>query len=343
MIRIGQLFYHKLRVLSIKKILNLIITECQIRLKSERLRYLPPRVTIETGNICNLRCPLCPTGQKNPDPKRGLIRFSDFNKIVDEIGGHLLLIRLYNWGEPLLNKDLVSMIDYAVKKRITVNISTNLNTIDEEIGEKLLKAFPYKIFVSCDGTSAQTYSRYHVGGNFSTVIHNMKMLARLKKGTRNYYTRIIWLFHVFNHNQHEIEIAKKMAREIGVEIHINPMRTDMGKEIFETAAQAIDRDRDWIPDDPKYCPFNLETKTVRKEKTFCELPWKELVINWEGSVLPCCSVFEEKYSFGNAFTEGIRTIWNNTLYRSARKEIASKGSGPKTICHVCKSTGFTHF
>jgi len=341
--KIYQSLYHKLRVISARKILSLILAKCQIRLKSERLLYLPLRITIETGNICNLRCPLCPTGQKNPNSTRGFIRFSDFKKIVDEIGSHLLLIRLYNWGEPLLNNDLIPMTTYAVQKGITVNISTNLNRLDEETAEKLVKSFPFKIFVSCDGATSRTYSHYHIGGNFSTVLHNMKMLVRIKKEKNNYYTRIIWLFHVFKHNQHEIETAKKMAREMGVDIHINSMRTDMGKEIFETAAQAIERDKQWIPDDPQYCPFDLETKTVRKPKTFCELPWKELVINWEGSVLPCCSVFEEKYSFGNAFKEGINSIWNNSLYRSARRQIADKKSETTTICHICKSTGFTYF
>lgn len=341
--RIFQPLYHKLRVISGRKILSLLLAEYQIRLKSERLFYLPPRITIETGNICDLRCPLCPTGQKHPNPKRGFIRFPDFKKIVDEMEDHLLLIRLYNWGEPLLNKDLVPMIEYAVQKGITVNISTNLNRLYEKEAENLLGAFPFKIFVSCDGATSLSYSQYHIGGNFSMVLNNMKMLARIKRNLKNYYTKIIWLFHIFQHNQDEIETARKMAKEIGVEIHINPMRTDMGKEIFETAAQAIERDEKWIPDDPKYCPFDLETKTVRKKKTFCELPWKELVINWEGSILPCCSVFEEKYSFGNAFKEEIRTIWNNSLYHSARREIANKNSGPKTVCHICKSTGFTHF
>ena len=61
--------------------------------------------------------------------------------------------------------------------------------------------------------------------------------------------KIIWLFHVFRHNEHEVDVAKKLAEEIGVELRINKMRTDMGKEIFETAGVAIERDSDWIPED----------------------------------------------------------------------------------------------
>ena len=41
-------------------------------------------------------------------------------------------------------------------------------------------------------------------------------------------------------------------------------------------------------------------KKVKKKRNFCALPWKDTVVNWDGAVLPCCSVCEEKYSFGNA-------------------------------------------
>ena len=117
----------------------------------------------------------------------------------------------------------------------------------------------------------------------------------------------------------------------------------MGKEIFEPAAEAIERDSQWIPEDPLYCAFDLDKKESRDKKNFCSLLWKETVINWEGSVLPCCSVCEEKYSFGNAFEKGFRNIWNGEAYIATRKEVTQKPNTKKTVCHVCKANGFTYF
>ena len=117
----------------------------------------------------------------------------------------------------------------------------------------------------------------------------------------------------------------------------------MGKEIFETAGQAIERDRQWIPKDPRYCAFDLDKKEAKKKRNFCSLPWKETVIHWDGSVLPCCSVWEDKYSFGNAFTQGFKKVWNSKAYIAARKELAGRQNNQQTVCHICKSTGFTYF
>ena len=103
----------RLRIYSIRKLYNLIMGKVQFSIGSTRLYYFPAKITIESGNICNLRCPLCPSGQKDSSARKGLLSFSDFKRIIDEIGKNLLLIRLYNWGEPLLNKELTKMAEYA--------------------------------------------------------------------------------------------------------------------------------------------------------------------------------------------------------------------------------------
>ena len=333
----------ELRFFSLRRIINLLLVELQISFKRSKLYGYPPRVSIETGNVCNLRCPLCPTGQRAPDVKRGFMTFDNFKKIIDEFGCYIILLRLYNWGEPLLNKDLLQMAHYAVKKRISTTISTNLNILDLEVARQLLEAGLTKIFVSCDGASPETYEKYHIGGNFDRVINNIKLLVKEKQKLSNCYTRIVWLFHVFRHNEHEVDAVKKMAEEIGVELRINKMRTDMGKEIFEKARVSVERDSQWIPDDPKYCAFDMEHKEVKEQKSFCDLPWKETVINWDGSILPCCAVFEDKYSYGDAFKSSFKNVWNGKKYVAARRELLGEENEGGTICHICKASGFTHF
>ncbi len=331
------------RTLSARKLYNVLMCAVQLKLKSARLLYLPTRISIETGNICNLRCPLCPTGRRDEGVARGFMQLDDYKKIIDQLYRDLLLVRLYNWGEPLLNKNLQAMIGYARRRRTAVTVSTNLNTLDADQAEALLKAGLQKIFVSCDGLSEKTYTAYHAGGDFRRVMDNIALLAALKRRLDGCGTRIIWLFHVFRHNEHEVADALRKARELGVEIRVNMMRTDMGQEIFETAEQAIERDRDWIPEDPRYCAFDLETKQAKKKKNFCALPWKETVVNWDGAVLPCCSVYQEKYSLGNAFEQGFRAVWNGPAYRAVRRELAGRPNTGTTVCHICKANGFTFF
>ena len=117
----------------------------------------------------------------------------------------------------------------------------------------------------------------------------------------------------------------------------------MGQEILETAQEAIKRDNEWIPTEPRYSAYDLKKKELKHKKTFCNFPWKEPAINWDESVLPCCAVYQEKYSFGNIFTQDFKTIWNGEEFQSARSVLNGLPSKQQTICHICKANGFKHF
>lgn len=329
------------RALSTRRLYNLFMGKLQHRLGYSRLYSYPAKITIESGNICNLRCPLCPTGQNDTTARKGLMSFETYKKVMDELGEDLYLMRLYNWGEPLLNPELVPMIEYAVARGIIVKISTNLDVdINADQAKALLASGVHKIYVSCNAASEETFPIYHIGGNFKRVMDNLKLLASVRSERRS-PTDIIWLFHVFSHNEHETERAGEMATRLGVRLEINRMRPDMGKEIFETAEEAIARDSKWLPEDPQHNIFDMEKKRPKKRFS-CDQLWTETVINWDGSVLPCCAVYSERYAFGNILERPFREIWNGESYQAARKEVLSKENETWTICRVCKKTGFLH-
>ena len=336
---INRLLFLK-QVFTPRKILNLITKEIQFFLGHSRLFYFPNKLTIDIGNVCNLKCPLCPTGRGDKNASRGFMKFEEYKKVIDELGSYLTNVELYNWGEPLLNKDLIDMIQYAKERNIPVCISTNLNILDSGMAKALISTRIDKIFISCDGASPETYSKYRIGGNFHNVISNTSQLSEAKKKLNNCYTRLILLFHVFKHNEHEVEKIKELAKDLGVELRINRMRTDMGKEIFEKVEASIERDKDWIPLNSEHCAFDLERK---KRRMTCKYLWKTAVINWDGAVLPCCAVYGERYAFGNVFEDPFASIWNNEKYRLARQEVLNKIDKSPTICHTCKENGFLHF
>jgi len=330
------------QVLTPTKAYNLVVKELQSFLGHSYLWYLPNKVNIDIGNVCDLKCPLCPTGRGDKGASRGFMHFEDYKRIIDQIGKYITNLELYNWGEPLLNRDLIPMIRYAKSKNIPVCISTNLNALSEKMAEDIMATRIDKIFISCDGASQQTYSKYRVGGDFDRVVSNIHLLLKGREGFGNYYTRIVLLFHVFRHNEHEIEKVRSLASRLGIEVRINRMRTDMGREILEKDSESIERDKEWIPENKQYCAFDLLNKR-KITQVVCKNPWTTAVINWDGSVLPCCAVYGERYAFGNVFYESFRSIWNNRNYRMARKEIKDKIKNSHTICHICKKNGFLHF
>jgi radical SAM protein with 4Fe4S-binding SPASM domain len=329
----------ELRFLSLRKIYNRIMEEIAPRLGLSRLPYGPTKITVESGNVCNLRCPLCPTGQGDTNAAKGLLPYETFEKILDQAGKDLITIRLYNWGEPLLNKDLVRMCELAYARRVSIKLSSHLNNLTTEQAEGLLRARVKKIYISADGATPESYAIYRRGGDFAKVLDNIRMLVAKKRELDAFYTRIIWLFHVFRHNEHEVGTVRKLARELGVELQLNRARTDMGKEIFETAEQALERDGHWLPTSDEFCAYDREENQAQREP-MCTLPWKDTAINWDGNVLACCSIYSEKHSYGNVQDTSFAEIWNNPVYVDARREILGRKNTRDTICKTCKRNGY---
>ena len=61
----------------------------------------PYMLQIEVTNFCNLSCPLCPSGNKTLGRERRHLKLDEFKSIIDDLGDYLLILILWEWGEPL--------------------------------------------------------------------------------------------------------------------------------------------------------------------------------------------------------------------------------------------------
>lgn len=310
--------------------------------KITHLSYLPFTLGIETGNICNLKCPLCPTGLGDTSMKKGFMELGLFKEIIDQLKDNLS-INLYSWGEPLLNSDLIPMIHYTrkAKRDIKIIISTNLNIKNDKLLDDLLNSGINEIIISCDGVTQETYSKYRQEGDYNLVMRNMKFMVSLQKKLP-FKMNIIWNFLVFKHNEHEIEEANKLAQSLGVVLRFGKMRTSMKEEILKPHAESIRAYKDWIPDNSEYSAYDKTKEKTKKIIKTCRKPWMEMSINWDGKVFPCCAVYGDGYNFGNIKNANIKCVWNSEIYIEARREIINKKRKANTICGICRSNGFMH-
>jgi len=93
---------------------------------------------IEPTNRCDLRCPTCFSHQDGR-PKRDM-SIEEFRYIIDNNDSLIRNISLYNYGEPLLNRDISLMTNYAKKRGVRfVKISTNGMVLSKSIIKKLLE------------------------------------------------------------------------------------------------------------------------------------------------------------------------------------------------------------
>lgn len=322
-----------------KALLNFFLVEFQHRiLKPSNVAGLPYHLTIETGNFCTLRCSLCPTGQEKGGLPKGYLSFKNFKKIIDELGDYLLIVELYNWGEPLLNKEFFTMVKYARDHNIIVMTSSNLNIFDERICEDLLHSGLNILMVSLDGASQATVETYQRGNNFDKVFSNIKEIVKKKRDLNIKKPLLQWKFFVTRFTEKEVPKAKKMAKHLGVDyIEFAKLLCDMSQRFFLDPASQFENVKDWLPHTERYSAYERNLKKRKRSLiNDCSSLWTRSVINWDGTVFPCCNVYGEKWSFGNAFEEGFFPVWNNVAYRFSRERIArGKFSKLITICNYC--------
>jgi MoaA/NifB/PqqE/SkfB family radical SAM enzyme len=145
----------------------------QYLLPAKPLGY-PVIAQVEPANYCNLDCPLCLTTNITKARSKTLLSLEAFKRFIDECGDYLLLLVLWNWGEPFLNPDLIKMIAYAKARGIVVHTSTNGNVpLDEAQVEALVDSGLDSLVVAVDGASQETYEKYRQGGRLDRVILNI--------------------------------------------------------------------------------------------------------------------------------------------------------------------------
>lgn len=327
------------RYFTFKKFFNVICALFNYVVKKEKLRSYPFKLFIDASNICNLRCPLCPTGQRKHGRTKAFLKFEDFKKIIDEVGDYLLMVDMCNWGDPMLNKDILKMINYAHNKNIYTRISSPM-ILPIDPKQFVDSGLDYLI-ISLDGASQETYEIYRRGGNFNKVVKNIKDIAAEKKRQHKKTPSLIWQFLVMKQNEHELPKVYKMAEDMGIDyVKIEKVRSDIGDEIFKNDETKIRESKNWLPVDSSFSRFDYAKKRKKVRKKSCIFLWIAFTINPNGSVSPCTSIYPEKYDFGNAFKEGLMGVWNNRKYVASRKLVSGKRSEISTVCMNCVKHGF---
>lgn len=320
-----------------RKLENFLNVLTEFKNKSIYCSGYPAWLTIDPTNICTLKCPFCPTGYGLMKRPKGLMSKENFQRIMDVLGPYLLHIDMQNWGEPLLNKDIYQMIAYAKKFDINITVSTNFQNFDEKSAEELINSGLDRLVLSIDGASQQTYEKYRRGGSFLKAIENINILINKKRQLNSRLPFVLWQFLVFRHNEHEIELAKKMGQDLGVDaVGITPAFVAVDSEEY----------KDWVALNNKYSRYNLisKPKEVLSSESFlkpagemfCNWLWQGITINWDGTVSPCCGIYLEEEDFGNIF-EGpdFHQLWNNKHYKVAREFMRDRKKPDSEIKNTC--------
>lgn len=315
---------------TLRKMVNFSLVKAQKWMRQDKVLGLPYRYVIDPINVCNLRCPLCPTGLGILGRKRGMMALDKFQSLIDQISAYAYLVELYNWGEPFLHPQIFEMVQYASSKRIVVKISSNLNHFNQEMAVKTIDSGLDWLLISIDGSTQEVYEKYRRGGNLEKVFANIEMLAAEKKKRNVRHPFIVARILVNKYNENQVEQLRKKCEQIGVDAFT------VGTLFIDTSKK--EQAQEWLPEDESLSFYEYESDELENVWHCADL-WESMTINWDGGLAPCCWLHEEKHDYLNAFDMPLTKIWNDDSYISSRRVFSRGGEkeGPiSTICTVCR-------
>ena len=173
-------------------------------------------VHLEISNNCQASCPMCARnvcgGQSNPLIKVNNWTTDDFKRIItQEVIDQVENVYFCgNFGDPILNNDLIDMCEYFTKsngKQITIH--TNGGVRHDFWWRNLAKVLPknHRIIFAIDGLE-DTNHIYRIGVNYKNVIRNARAFINAGGNAE-------WAFIRFKHNEHQELEAKELAKEYG--------------------------------------------------------------------------------------------------------------------------------
>jgi Radical SAM superfamily/Iron-sulfur cluster-binding domain len=269
----------------------------------DRARRLPDIVQIESTNLCNAKCVFCPRDDMHR--RQGVMDMELFRKIVDECAAlGITHVRVHNYGEPFLDRQLVEKVRYAKAKGIPeVGMISNGSLITEDLARGMIEAGLDAINISVDAAGKETFERTRVHLQYDTVVGNIRTLARLRKELGRAHPRLILSFVRQDNSADEQAFIDEWSG-IADKIHINDLHNWAGTLNHES--------------DVHYPCYRL---------------WLTFTVLWDGRVSLCCADFDGRHILGDLRTSTIARIWNSPAYRAVRRQHLESG-GPE-ICRSC--------
>ena len=303
---------------------------------------------IDITSKCNLMCPQChrvDLGKLNP--RLPLIELSpeDYDIIFSQDCPQLEEVVLNgNYGDPMASKYIDYLIDQTLNKNIRLLIFTNgslrASNWWKDLGKKFNRTNNRVIF-SIDGLK-DTNAIYRINSDFDKIMENVQ--SYISEGGK-----ARWDFLVFEHNKHQLETTKKLAKKLGfIQFQVKYTTRFLSSHFVAK----ISKDSQWIYNKKKESRYEIKPavnnnlfEQILKDKyqgsysnflnntsIDCKYKnWQFLFIDFSMRVYPCCwigafpylSDLSEKKQF-NQLTKKYGTDFNNLKYHSLEEILNHK-------------------
>jgi MoaA/NifB/PqqE/SkfB family radical SAM enzyme len=279
---------------------------------------------VEPTSLCNAECPMCArnTYGKGINPNITLgsltLQWVKSNILPQDVRNLEKIFFCGNLGDPAACPELLDIIHYlkTCKEELVLGLNTNgglkTTTWWDKLGQLLNGRLDYCVF-SIDGLE-DTNHLHRRKVVWQKVMENAK--AYISTGASAH-----WDMLVFKHNSHQIDDARKMAKDLGF-TWFRSKQTDRWDTYTETNLEPVE----------KYNKPDIGEITCEKERD------SSMFIDHTGRIWPCCHMAEAYFNkIGEELHKDIRQFDNEELLVEYKKRLKDN---PFYICgRACGTQG----
>ncbi|QEW22090.1 Cyclic pyranopterin monophosphate synthase 1 [Marinibacterium anthonyi] len=251
---------------------NARLAEVELALGRTHLRAMPRNLGVVIGNGCNIDCPHCYQVKNGDNLFRDAEIGASLRREILSLVPYLSTLRIQG-GEVFALRGFEELVAEvaSVSERPLISISTNGTLIAQDWAERIVSMPFQHVTVSIDGGTPETYARLRRGGDFDTVVANIRRISELKRSRRSAFPTLDIFFVVMRSNFREIPALLDLARSLDIQrISFQTMLLDdrnltrepwLGQEVIRT------------PNDVADLRAVLETAAARGREHDMDLVW----------------------------------------------------------------------
>jgi glycosyltransferase involved in cell wall biosynthesis len=314
---------------------------------------------------CNTKCIMCGGNYYHSRSGKRITRL-EFERMARNLRlEKVQSVILAGAGDPLLNSDIVPIIKFlnAEYPNVGIQITTNGVALTRSMTQKILDCMVGSINVSINAASSESYNRIMQVDAFDKVCQNLQYVNELKKLRKQAFPSIQLSMPINLINIRELPKLILLAKNIGAD-GVNTFYT----KFYPSKIRHLNIDHEDNKLKDEHCLYfhqELSDRMVEEARALsrqhgiyflhepmfkddphdcrCEWPWTQIMIGFDGEVLPCGGgelLFREKvargtYHFGNARREAFEEFWNNNAYQRLRSGASDSGNHGLAECAAC--------
>jgi MoaA/NifB/PqqE/SkfB family radical SAM enzyme len=315
----------------LRKRLNLLASGMNLLYRRVQPWSMPINLQVEVTSVCNLRCPVCPTGKGLLSRREALMDLATYETLMRETGDTMLAVMLWAWGEPLLHPQFADFVRIAREHGVLPLLSTNGQNLDREaVVNGLLHHPPEHLIVALDGLTDETNSVYRVGARLEPALRGVRRLAELKRQRGQTRPWIHLRFIVMKHNEHEVPQAEAFAREHGFDYLSLRGLSIIADPEEQSHARMV----------PAQAPLQAYAyasgQRVQRSDYLCQHAFAFPAVLTDGTVVVCDQDFNASRAYGRLGQEGqtFRDIWYGARAAQVRREVRDHRE-LSSFCRLC--------